>query len=115
MMPTTAPASFETWQQSIPERIRSSSLWSFGVYPKSSFLYELVWCDCELLMKDSRGRAIVEQVIRSAGSICANIEEGYGRGFGLDYAHFLGYALGIGTRDSRLVLSEPSTCYYLRW
>jgi len=45
-------------------------------------------------MKDIRGRAIAEQLIRSVGSICANIEEGYGRGFGRDYAHFLGYALG---------------------
>jgi four helix bundle protein len=33
-------------------------------------------------MKDIRGRAIAEQLIRSVGSICANIEEGYGRGFG---------------------------------
>jgi four helix bundle protein len=46
------------------------------------------------LLKDVRGRALAEQLIRSAGSICANIEEGYGRGFGRDYAHFLGYALG---------------------
>ncbi len=93
-MPTMKPGSFEVWQRSVPEKIRSGSLWSFGVYPKSSYLYELVWCDCESLMKDSRGRAIVEQLIRSASSICANIEEGYGRGFGRDYAHFLTYALG---------------------
>jgi four helix bundle protein len=45
-------------------------------------------------MKDIRGRAVDEQLIRSVGSNCANIEEGYGRGFGRDYAHFLGYALG---------------------
>jgi four helix bundle protein len=69
-------------------------LWSFGAYPKAAFLYELVWYDCEMLIKDTRGRAIVEQLIRSAGSVCANIEEGYGRGFGRDYAHFIGYALG---------------------
>ncbi len=85
---------FGAWQENIPERIRVGPMWSFGAYPKASFLYELVWSDCGLLMKDVRGRAIVEQLIRSAGSICANIEEGYGRGFGRDYAHFLGYALG---------------------
>ncbi len=85
---------FEQWQETVPVKIRSGSLWSFGVYPKTSFLYELVWCDCEIFQKDARGRAIVDQLIRSAGSICANIEEGYGRGFGRDYAHFLNYALG---------------------
>lgn len=94
MIATSKPVSFEVWQESIPQRIRSSPLWGFGAYPKSSFIYELAWCDCESLMRDSRGRAIVEQLIRSAGSICANIEEGYGRGFGRDYAHFFGYALG---------------------
>lgn len=94
MEPKSKPKSFEDWQASVPEKIRSGPLWSFGAYPKTLFLYELVWYDCESLIKDIRGRAIVEQVIRSAGSICANIEEGYGRGFGRDYAHFLGYALG---------------------
>ena len=88
------PKSFEEWLESVPQKIRSNPLWKFGTYPKASFLYELVWYDCERLMKDGRGRAIAEQLIRSAGSICANIEEGYGRGFGRDYAHFLGYALG---------------------
>ncbi|MCI0475452.1 MAG: four helix bundle protein [Anaerolineales bacterium] len=88
------PKSFEEWQESVPQKIRSGPLWSFGSYPRTSFLYELAWHDCERMVKDVRGRAIVEQLIRSAGSICANIEEGYGRGFGRDYAHFLGYALG---------------------
>ena len=34
------------------------------------------------------------QIIRSAGSISANIEEGFGRGFGRDYARFLKIAVG---------------------
>lgn len=85
---------FEAWREGIPDRIRSGPLWVYAAYPKALFLYELVWCDCEQLMKDSRRRAISEQVIRSAGSISANMEEGYGRGLGLDYARFLGFALG---------------------
>ena len=94
MEPELKPKSFEEWQTSIPDKIRSGPLWSFGAYPQACFLYDLVWFDCDSLTKDVRGRAIVEQLIRSAGSVCANIEEGYGRGFGRDYAHFLGYALG---------------------
>lgn len=51
-------------------------------------------------MKDVRGKAISEQIIRSAGSISANIEEGFGRGFGADFAYFLRVALG-SARETR--------------
>ncbi|MGB9870713.1 MAG: four helix bundle protein [Anaerolineae bacterium] len=43
---------------------------------------------------------MAEQLIRSAGSIAANIKEGYGRGLGRQFAQFLGYSLG-STRESR--------------
>jgi four helix bundle protein len=45
-------------------------------------------------MQDRRGKAIVDQIIRSAGSISANVEEGYGRGHGKEYAYFLRVAVG---------------------
>ncbi len=91
---STGQLSFEAWKESTHERIRNGPLWIYSAYPKALFLYELVWFDCEQLMKDLRGRAIAEQIIRSAGSISANMEEGYGRGLGRDYARFLGFALG---------------------
>jgi len=50
--------------------------------------------DCDYLLKDPRGKKIAEQLIRSVGSISANIEEGYGRGYGKDYAYRLRIALG---------------------
>ena len=81
-------------------------------YPKALFLYDLVWHDCETLMKDARGRALVSQLIRSADSISANMEEGYGRGFGKDYARFLEISLGSARETqgrymrARHVLSE---------
>jgi len=53
-----------------------------------------VWTDCDYWQKEQRGRAIVDQIIRSAGSISANIEEGNGRGTGRDHARFLKFALG---------------------
>ncbi|MBI3536853.1 MAG: four helix bundle protein [Chloroflexi bacterium] len=69
-------------------------MWVYSAYPKALYLYDLVWADCDVMTKDLRGRAIADQIIRSAGSISANMEEGYGRGLGLDYARFLGFALG---------------------
>jgi len=87
-------SNFDEWLQALPEFIRKSLLMEFKAYPKALFLYDLVWFDCEILMKDARGKALTTQLIHSADSIGANIEEGYGRGFGPDYARFLIIALG---------------------
>lgn len=92
--------SFEEWETQVPESLRLDPLWTFDVYPKALFLCDLAWEDCEYLLKDPRGRAIAEQLIRSAGSICANIEEGYGRGYGKEYSYFLRVAMG-SARESR--------------
>lgn len=57
-------------------------------------MWDLRWCDSEMLKKDFRGKEIAKQLIRSYGSISANIEEGYGREFGKEYPHFLRIARG---------------------
>ncbi|MEA3351322.1 MAG: four helix bundle protein [Chloroflexota bacterium] len=91
---------FETWQKSVHASMRDDPLWKFQVYPKALFIYDLAWDDCKYLLKDTRGKAVARQLIRSVGSISANIEEGYGRGYGKDYAYRLRIALGE-TRESR--------------
>jgi four helix bundle protein len=86
---------FKEWEEGVPERIKTEPQWKFYAYPKALFLYELVWEDCEKLMQDRRGEAIAHQIIRSAGSIGANVEEGYGRGIGTKtYLYFLRVAIG---------------------
>lgn len=85
---------YEEWETQLPEEIKNGPVWRFYGYRKALFLYDLVWQDCDMWLKDRRGKALVEQIIRSAGSIVANIEEGYGRGYGKQYAQFLKIALG---------------------
>ena len=92
--------SFEAWQKTVHSRIRDDSLWEFQVYPKALFAYELAWEDCEYLLQDRRGKEVAAQLIRSVGAISANIEEGYGRGYGKDYAYRLRIALAEA-RESR--------------
>jgi len=75
-------------------------VWQFYAYRKALFLYDLAWEDCEKLMRDLRGQAVAQQLIRSAGSICANIEEGYGRGYGKDRNYFLRISVG-SARETR--------------
>ena len=86
--------SFEEWQKTVHDKLRNDPLWKFDVYPRALFIYELAWEDCQYLLKDARGKTITQQLIRSVGSISANIEEGFGRGYGNDYAYKLRIALG---------------------
>lgn len=86
--------SYEEWMEGIASEIGKGPVWRFYGYRKALFLFDLVWADCKHWQKNRRGRAIVDQIIRSAGSISANIEEGNGRGMGRDHARFLTFALG---------------------
>jgi four helix bundle protein len=99
-MDDSRPTSFEKWQSEIPDLLRCDPLWTYVAYPKALFLFDLAWFDCERLLKDARGRILVSQLTDAASSISANIEEGYGKGFGADYARFLQIALG-SARETR--------------
>ncbi|MBU0511465.1 MAG: four helix bundle protein [Chloroflexi bacterium] len=92
--------SYEEWLEQVPESIKQDPLWNFQVYLKALFLSDLAWKDTDKVIKDPRGNVIAKQLIRSVGSICANIEEGHGRGFGKDNAYFQRVALG-SARESR--------------
>jgi len=86
---------YKEWLEGVPPCIRNGPVWKSQVYPKALFLFDLTWSDCERLMRDSRGRVVARQLIRSVGSISANIEEGFGRGIGgKQYIYFLKVALG---------------------
>lgn len=91
---------YDEWEAGVPTNIKNDPLRNFEVYPKALLLFDFAWGDCDKLAKDHRGQQISDQLIRSAGSISANIEEGYGRGYGLDYSRFLRIALG-SARETR--------------
>jgi len=88
------PVTYDEWEKSVHNRITEGPVWKFLGYRKALFLYELTWQDCDKLGADRKGKAIVNQIIRSAGSISANIEEGQGCGFGKEYGYFLRVAAG---------------------
>jgi len=73
---------------------------SFGIYKIARQLFDDFWTDSEILMKDYRGRELVKQQVRSLDSICANMEEGFGRGFGKELPQHLKIARGEA-RESR--------------
>lgn len=91
---------YEEWLKQVHVKIKQDPIWEFITYRKALFLADLAWFDSDKLAKDQRGRQIAWQLVRSAGSVAANIEEGFGRGFGKDYARFLRIALG-SARESK--------------
>ncbi|MBC7249405.1 MAG: four helix bundle protein [Anaerolineae bacterium] len=91
---------YEEWEAQVTEEVKAEGVWRFYGYRKALFFYDLCWRDCEQLLKHPLGRAVAQQLIRSAGSITANIEEGYGRGYGKDRLRFLKFSLG-SARESK--------------
>jgi four helix bundle protein len=78
----------------------TDSLENYRVFQVARQLFAAFWDDSELLRRDVLGRELVRQQVRSLDSICANIEEGYGRGFGKEWPHYLRIARG-SARESR--------------
>ena len=86
--------SFDIWIKQVPELIRTERFWQLTAYQKALYLYDLTWQDTQKWLRDARGQALARQIVASADSVCANIEEGYGRGFGKQLLYFYTVALG---------------------
>lgn len=91
---------FSDWCREVPDSITGDPLWKQKAYRFALYASDLVWEDAALFQKDRRAWGISDQVVRSVGSISANIAEGYSRGGGRDRARFYEYALG-SARESR--------------
>ena len=77
-----------------------SALENFGAYRKARALFDFVVSDMSGLSKDPRCYRLIAQQVASADSICANIEEGYGRLSRAEYIRFLDFARG-SARETR--------------
>ena len=82
---------------------------SFGIYQLACQLFEDFWKDSDVLLKDYRGRELVRQQVRSLDSVCANMEEGFGRGFGKE----LPQHLKISRSEARESRGRYERCHHL--
>jgi four helix bundle protein len=71
------------------ERIGMKDFRELIVWQKAMDLFEQVVNDVEGFPNKRAARVIEDQVLRSTGSISANIAEGYGRKKGKEYEHYL--------------------------
>ena len=103
---------YEEWLESVPSEITQDTLWQKTVYRQALFISDLAWADVGNLLKDRRTIRLADQLYRSAGSISANLAEGYSHSSPKDQARFYEYSLGSAreTRDwyykSRHILGE---------
>ena len=77
-----------------------SGLENFGAYKKARELFDLVVTDMQAVKAEPLCYRLVSQQVGSADSICANIEEGYGRMSRAEYVRFLDFARG-SARETR--------------
>jgi four helix bundle protein len=91
---------YAEWETTIPAEIKADSLWKMTAYRLALFLGDIAWRDTRKLVKTSGMVSLSDQLYRAAGSISANLAEGYSRGTGKDRARFYEYALG-SARESR--------------
>jgi len=91
---------YAEWEKSVPETLKSDSLWKMTAYRLACFARDIGWFDVTKLMKDARTNKLAGQLYESLGSISANLAEGYSRGTSKGRAQFYEYALG-SARESR--------------
>ena len=72
----------------------------FGAYQKARHLFDFVVADMEMLKTNPLCYRLDSQQVAIADSICANIEEGYGRLSRAEYVRFLDIARG-SARETR--------------
>lgn len=78
----------------------ANRLESFGIYQLARQAFDDFGADSEILQKDFCGRDLAKQQVRSLDSICANMKEGLGRGFGKELPQHLKISRGEA-RESR--------------
>jgi four helix bundle protein len=108
--------SYRQWEELISPRFRADPLWRTSAYRYATYLSDLAWEDATRLERRVITRALGAQLCRAAGSVGANIAEGYSRGSGRDRVRIYEYALSSAREcaswyhSSRHALGDDVAC-----
>lgn len=93
-------SSFQEWLTTVPPEITADALWHMEVYRIALFIGDIAWSDVSKLSQDPRMLKLSDQLYAAAGSVSANIAEGYSKASKKDQARFYEYSLG-SAREAR--------------
>lgn len=69
---------FSEWERTVSIEIKDDAVWKMEAYRMSLFLSDACWEDTNIILSEKRV-SLADQLYHSAGSIGANIIEGYSR------------------------------------
>jgi four helix bundle protein len=91
---TSVVAEQGEWERACPDAITSDMIWKLDAYRASLFLADLARRDMKLAAQRALDLRLTGQLLHSAGSVSANLAEGYSRSTRADRLLFMSYALG---------------------
>ena len=100
---------YETWELQFPAALKTDVIWRVQAFRLASFAGDCAAEDTRLSAADPRFTEIAAQLCRSAGSIAANIAEGYPRQSARDRVRYYEYALGSAGESKSWYLRLRST------
>jgi four helix bundle protein len=93
-MPIIHDDAFRAWEACAPASLRDDPVWRFHAYRVALYLLDLATSDACGLHARRCSIHQVDQLLRSVGSVSANVSEGFGRSRPADRSRFFGIALG---------------------
>ncbi|HEX2781802.1 MAG TPA: four helix bundle protein, partial [Gemmatimonadaceae bacterium] len=85
---------YEEWERTVPVEMKGEPAWRVQAFRLASFLSECADWDTDDAVGDPRYVEPAAQLCSAAGSIAANLSEGYARLSSGDRIRFYEYALG---------------------
>lgn len=85
---------YDEWEATMPAAVRQDVIWRVQAYRLALYLAACADEDTRPMKEDPGFSATVSQLCRAAGSVAANIAEGYPRRSAPDRIRYYEYALG---------------------
>ena len=90
----------DEWVSLAPDALRSAPIWKVRAFQIATYVASCASQDALELERQPRFRNVGSQLVRAAGSIAANIAEGYARRSRKDRIRYYEYALGSANETS---------------
>ena len=85
---------YDEWEVTVPDVIKIDRIWRVQAFRLASYLSACAESDTRSMADDRRYLPLAAQLCRAAGSVPANIAEGYPRQSPKDRVRYYEYALG---------------------